>query len=189
MMVSPDNASEMACPMVLQAVVGDKQLFVSFPFPPFTYHVVLAKAAGARAENRAKSSKVLIVSLCFIIFLLLAAGKNVVAHSGTSGPRQSGRAVPYVQDCPLGSRPCAPERSWCAIQRNWQSTERRSDLVPKSCDCQWHRGASRHTPPSQTASIAPRPSTLPISDFEVVGHASPLPPTMRLHDYRLTACC
>src|SRR5262252_2667086 len=132
--------------MVLQAVRSDMQLLPSLPLTPLTYHVVLAKAAGARAENSAKSSKVLIVRVCFIIFLLLAAGKNVVAHSGTSGPRQSGRAVPYVQNCPLGSRPCAPERSWCAIQRNWQSTERRSDLVPKSCDCQWHRGARRHTP-------------------------------------------
>src|SRR5215472_3080121 len=122
MMVSPDNASEMACPMVLQAVVGDKQLFVSFPFPPFTYHVVLAKAAGARAENRAKSSKVLIVSLCFIIFLLLAAGKNVVVYSGTSGPRQSGRAVPikivpWVRTIAHRKGVGAPSRETGKVQR------------------------------------------------------------------------
>jgi|SRR5215469_1780943 len=45
MMESPDEASEMESPMVVQGVVGDKQLFVSFPDAPFTYHVVVAQAA------------------------------------------------------------------------------------------------------------------------------------------------
>jgi hypothetical protein len=40
------------------------------PFTPSTYHLVLAKAAGARARNTARSSKLWNASLCFIIFLL-----------------------------------------------------------------------------------------------------------------------
>jgi hypothetical protein len=54
MMVSPDEASDMAFPMVLQADVGDMQLLLSFPVTPFTYHVLLARAAEAR--NGIKSS-------------------------------------------------------------------------------------------------------------------------------------
>src|SRR5262252_5065740 len=68
----------MACPMVLQAVVGDLQLLPSLPLTPLTYHVVLAKAGGARAENSAKSSKVLIVSWCFMVFLLLSRSNRRV---------------------------------------------------------------------------------------------------------------
>jgi hypothetical protein len=41
----------MACPMVLQAVVGVWQLLLSLPLTPFTYHVVLANAAGKAANN------------------------------------------------------------------------------------------------------------------------------------------
>ena len=52
----PDEASEMACPMVLQAVVADRQLLLSLPLAPFTYHVELATAVGATARNRAMSS-------------------------------------------------------------------------------------------------------------------------------------
>jgi hypothetical protein len=51
MMESPEEASEMACPMVLQAVVGDKQLLLSFPFTPSTYHVVLARTGGTVASD------------------------------------------------------------------------------------------------------------------------------------------
>ena len=50
MMESSDEASEMACPMVLQAVWDDIQLLLSLPFDPFTYHVVLARAVGTRVR-------------------------------------------------------------------------------------------------------------------------------------------
>jgi hypothetical protein len=54
MTVSPDEASEMAWPMVLQAVADDKQLFVSLPVTPFTYHLVLATIVevGSRTAPR-----------------------------------------------------------------------------------------------------------------------------------------
>jgi len=61
MMESPETASEMACPMVLQAVVGDLQLLLLLPLTPFTYHVV----ADAIGTHRANSNAV--VSLCFMI--------------------------------------------------------------------------------------------------------------------------
>jgi hypothetical protein len=73
-MESPEAASEMACPIVLQAVVSDLQGLLSLPLTPLTYHVVLAKATGARAENSANTSKALNVSLSFIIFLPLGTG-------------------------------------------------------------------------------------------------------------------
>jgi len=57
MTVSPDKASEMACPIVLHAVDGDRQLFLLLPLLPFTYQVV-ARAVGAKAKNSAKTSKV-----------------------------------------------------------------------------------------------------------------------------------
>jgi len=47
MMESPEAASEIACVIVPQAVATDKQLLVSLPLTPFTYHVV-ANAAGAK---------------------------------------------------------------------------------------------------------------------------------------------
>jgi len=67
-MESPDEAREMACPIVLQAVVGDKQLFVSFPVAPFTYHVVVAMAVGVRARTTTASRK--LVCLRFTDLLL-----------------------------------------------------------------------------------------------------------------------
>ena len=60
------------------------------------------------------TSKALNVSLCFIIFLLLATSVNAVAYSTLV--KQSGQPVACLQDCSLGSDPCAPERIWCAIQ-------------------------------------------------------------------------
>lgn len=54
---SPDAASEMACRMVLQAVVEDVQLLLSLPLTPFTYHVVVAVAVEARATSSATSRK------------------------------------------------------------------------------------------------------------------------------------
>src|SRR5215469_12480815 len=56
-MESPETASEMACPMVLQGVVGDKQLLLLFPLTPFTYHVV----ADAIGTHRANSNVVVIL--------------------------------------------------------------------------------------------------------------------------------
>jgi hypothetical protein len=51
-MESLDDANEMACPMVLQAVCGDLQLLLSLPFTPSTYHVVLARAVEHMANNK-----------------------------------------------------------------------------------------------------------------------------------------
>ena len=51
MMESPDEASAMACPIVLQAVVGDLQLLPSLSLTPFTYLVVLADAFAQRLGN------------------------------------------------------------------------------------------------------------------------------------------
>src|SRR5215469_613238 len=51
-MVSPDAASEIACPMVAQAVAGVLQLLPSSPFTPSTYQV-LARAAKGNARERA----------------------------------------------------------------------------------------------------------------------------------------
>jgi hypothetical protein len=58
---SPETASEMAWPMALQAVAGDKQLLLLLPLTPFTYQVV----ADAIGTHRAKSH--VVVSLCFMI--------------------------------------------------------------------------------------------------------------------------
>src|SRR5215472_989165 len=52
-MVSPDEASEMACPMVLQAVWRVLQSLLSLPFTPSTYQVVLARAVEAKVRSRA----------------------------------------------------------------------------------------------------------------------------------------
>src|SRR5215469_8607215 len=51
-MESRGEASAIACPIVLHAVVGALQSLPSFPFTPSTYHVVLAIAAGTRARAR-----------------------------------------------------------------------------------------------------------------------------------------
>lgn len=51
-MESPEAASETACPMVLQAVLGDRQLLLSLPLTPSTYHVALATAHGGKATSR-----------------------------------------------------------------------------------------------------------------------------------------
>src|SRR5215469_5581583 len=77
-MESPDAASVMACPIVLQAVVGDLQLLVLFPLFPFTYHVTLAKVVGARARIKAKDSKRENSNPFFIIFPLSAPSIKVM---------------------------------------------------------------------------------------------------------------
>ena len=45
----------MACPMVLQAVLGDVQVLLLCPLTPFTYHVVLARAVEVRVRKEARS--------------------------------------------------------------------------------------------------------------------------------------
>jgi len=48
--VSPVLISASACLMVLHGVADDMQLLLSFPFTPFTYHVVLAKTVPKPKE-------------------------------------------------------------------------------------------------------------------------------------------
>jgi hypothetical protein len=50
-MESPEAANEIACPIVLQALVGAVHESLSLPFTPFTYQILLAKAFGARARD------------------------------------------------------------------------------------------------------------------------------------------
>ena len=45
--------------MVWHAPLADLQSLLSFPFPPLTYQVLLAKAAGATHRNTAMSSSLL----------------------------------------------------------------------------------------------------------------------------------
>src|SRR5437588_11968016 len=66
MMESPDETSETACPMVLHAVSGRRQLLVSLPFTPSTYHAVLATAHGARAAKKADDSKPMSINVRFM---------------------------------------------------------------------------------------------------------------------------
>ena len=60
MMESPDDDRDMACPMVLQGAWETKQVLLSLPVNPFTYQVVLARAAGAWVRNSAVSSSRLV---------------------------------------------------------------------------------------------------------------------------------
>src|SRR5580692_3439226 len=55
-MKSLREASEMACPMVLQAVCGDLQSLWLLPFTPSTYHLLLARAVG-RTPNNVSTAK------------------------------------------------------------------------------------------------------------------------------------
>jgi len=63
-MVSPDEASEIACLIVLHAVVGDVQPLLSLPLTPLTYQL-LATASGARPRNGATAK--ILNNLLFII--------------------------------------------------------------------------------------------------------------------------
>src|SRR5580704_520522 len=56
-MVSPDAASEIACPMVAQAVAFVLQLLPSSPWTPSTYHV--AASAGEDSMIRARTGTTL----------------------------------------------------------------------------------------------------------------------------------
>ena len=62
---SPDRASEMACPMVLQAAVGDLQSLRSRPLTPLTYHV-LAEAAEL-IRHKTVNNNVVVRPVCFTI--------------------------------------------------------------------------------------------------------------------------
>jgi hypothetical protein len=48
---SPEEASAIACPMVLQATDADKQLLLSLPLTPFTYHAVPARDRARTAMS------------------------------------------------------------------------------------------------------------------------------------------
>src|SRR5215472_7930339 len=66
-MESPEAARAMAWPMVLQAVREDLQLLESLPCTPSTYHVLAVRAEGDTAKSSAKSGRLPIVSLRFIV--------------------------------------------------------------------------------------------------------------------------
>src|ERR1700719_124720 len=74
---SPEAAKEMACPMVLQAVVADVQVLLLLPLTPFTYHVVVANAVEPRARNTA-ASRAQVSTLSLMIVSLQGA---IVARS------------------------------------------------------------------------------------------------------------
>jgi hypothetical protein len=54
--VSPDAASAIACPIVLQAALDDVQLLVSLPDTPLTYQVLAASAGGPERKTKARAS-------------------------------------------------------------------------------------------------------------------------------------
>src|SRR5215469_1669778 len=94
-MESREAASEMACPMVLQAVVGDLQSLALFPLIPFTCHV-LAGEVGATARNSAIPSRP--VCMRFITFLLATNAASMtyldcLAHVCRGSSRDEHRAV------------------------------------------------------------------------------------------------
>src|SRR6516162_7239953 len=50
-MVSPDTASEIACPMVAQAAVAVWQLLPSSPLTPLTYHVLASAGEDSKIRT------------------------------------------------------------------------------------------------------------------------------------------
>ena len=98
MIESPEWASEIACPMVLQACRRVLQLLLSLPFTPSTYHVLLARAAGAKARNKTRSGRLLNTSLCLIIlYLIMAALWSVPsAELVLASPRDRSLELCYV---------------------------------------------------------------------------------------------
>src|SRR5215467_1532528 len=108
MMESPDEASEIAFPMVLQGVEAERQLLVSLPLTPFTYHAVLA-IAGASARNNVRSRR-LNTNLDFMISPPFAdcLGRNLFHHRSLWSPVKLDQPVsspPFVT--PLAP-PCVP---------------------------------------------------------------------------------
>jgi hypothetical protein len=62
-MESPEDANEIACPMVLHAVLEDAQFPLSLPLTPFTYHV-LANVGTVTLER--PSSRIMHVIFIFL---------------------------------------------------------------------------------------------------------------------------
>src|SRR6516162_4130927 len=96
MMASPDAASETACLMVLQAVVGDLQLLLLFPVTPFTYRVVLATAVSTPKYNISAATH--INFLYFIIsslrcLLRSAAVAGAKSRTRTAAIERCGRRI------------------------------------------------------------------------------------------------
>src|SRR5437016_3863667 len=79
MIESPEAASEMACPMVLQALWVVSQLLLSSPFTPSTYQVVLARTLGTTRRNRAIGRR--FVQIRLMMFLLLGTLATAVRMS------------------------------------------------------------------------------------------------------------
>jgi hypothetical protein len=64
----------MAWPMVLQAAVADRQLLVSMPVNPLTYHVVAARTNGAWVSSSAVAKRIELQERVFMVVLLGTAG-------------------------------------------------------------------------------------------------------------------
>ena len=89
---SPEAASEMACLIVLQAVVGDTQLLRLLPVTPFTYYV-LAMAVETKARNATASSKQERFSFTICSFLtgqLYIVGRRLARKANASIKKQYG---------------------------------------------------------------------------------------------------
>src|SRR5215469_16323507 len=98
-MESPEAASEMACPMVLQAAAGDLQLLLLFPVAPFTYHVVDAIAVDVRARTTTASGK--LACLRFTIFSFLSHQLRCAKDRVTKLARRE-----REQNYKFGAMPC-----------------------------------------------------------------------------------
>src|ERR1700747_1199851 len=99
---SPEAAKEMACPMVLQAVVAYVQVLLSLPLTPFTYHVVVANAVEPRGRNTATNRKP-VSSLSFMIFSSssrqLRRAKFVDSKGRCDTSRKLQHAIRRCRDC------------------------------------------------------------------------------------------
>jgi|SRR6516164_8622708 len=106
-------------------------------------------------------------------------------HSATAKRVDYGKAnwPCFIFRLPLGLVPCASERIWCAIQKNSQSTERRSNPASESCHCQWHRGA--HGPhifvPSHINQAPTAPEGTALIAFASVSEYLPVDPAKKGH--------
>jgi hypothetical protein len=75
---SPEAAKEIAWPMVRQAAVAYRQLLVSLPVNPLTYHVVLARASGARASSSAVVTTIELQVRVFMVVSSELQGPSVI---------------------------------------------------------------------------------------------------------------
>src|ERR1700730_7475046 len=83
-MESPDADLEMACPMVLQGARDAKHGLLSLPVNPFTYQVVLARAAEAWVRSSAVGNR--LVRMRFMTF-------SVVKYACKTNLTNLGRAA------------------------------------------------------------------------------------------------